>query len=35
MSHFYDFSVLDMEGKEVSMRNYADKVVIVVNVASQ
>lgn len=35
MSHFYEFSATDINGNEVPMRNYAGKVVIVVNVASK
>lgn len=31
---FYDYSLTDRSGKEVSMRNYEGKVVIVVNTAT-
>ena len=31
----YDFSVTDIEGREVSMSKYRDKVLLIVNVASE
>ncbi len=33
--NIYDFKVLDIEGKEVSMSKYKDKVILIVNVASK
>jgi len=35
MKHFYDFNAKTITGKEVSMSDYKDKVVLVVNVASK
>eukprot|EP01025_Chloroclados_australasicus_P038773 TRINITY_DN4004_c0_g1_i3.p1 TRINITY_DN4004_c0_g1~~TRINITY_DN4004_c0_g1_i3.p1 ORF type:complete len:189 (-),score=18.22 TRINITY_DN4004_c0_g1_i3:300-866(-) len=35
MSNFYDFTVKDIEGKDVSMKEFAGKVLLIVNVASQ
>ncbi|KAK4320020.1 hypothetical protein Pmani_009089 [Petrolisthes manimaculis] len=34
-SSFYDFSAADIDGNEVSMEKYKDRVCIVVNVASK
>ena len=33
--HFYDFSAKKMNGQEVKMEEYKDKVVLVVNTASK
>ena len=33
--HFYDFEAKDIQGKTISMSQYKDKVVLVVNVASE
>lgn len=33
--NFYDFSAINMDGKEVEMKNYKGKVVLVVNTASK
>ena len=35
MQHFYDFSAKSIQGKEISMRHYKGKVLLVVNVASK
>lgn len=35
MEHFYDFTVKDNKGKTQSLSQYKDKVVLVVNVASE
>lgn len=32
---FYDFSAVDIDGNDVSMEKYKDRVCIVVNVASK
>lgn len=35
MSSVYDFTVKDIDGKEVSLKNYSGKVLLIVNVASR
>jgi len=35
MKHFYDFTAKDIQGKEIPMSTYKNKVVLVVNVASK
>jgi len=35
MKHFYDFEATNIKGKTVSMATYKDKVILVVNVASE
>lgn len=34
-SKFYEFKAISLQGKEISMENYKDKVVLVVNTASK
>ncbi len=35
MTEFYDFTARDLQGKEVQLENFKDKVVLVVNTASE
>ena len=35
MTSIYDFTETEMNGKEINLKDYADKVVIIVNTASK